>query len=108
MKTTEENRITNFIQIMNKNLRLQSDILEKDSSIAIIVGEYLWRFVYYFDLNELDLIIKKPGLTQMFSEHDTDGDLHHPIMTIKDVLIVHLAAKSITLDHLEKLLFMTL
>lgn len=108
MKTIEEKQINNFIQMMNKNLKSQSDMLENDSSIDIIVNKYLWKFVYYFDLNELDLIIKKPGVTQMFSEYDTDEDLYQPVMTIKDILTIYLAAKSISFNDLEKLLFMTL
>lgn len=112
MKTLEEKRVDNFIQMMNKNLRLQSDILENDSSVAIIIGKKLWRFVYYFDINELNLNIKGNGKTEMYSEDNSyigeDGWKHSPIMTIKDILVVHLAAKSMTLDHLEKLLFMTL
>lgn len=107
MKITEKH-IKIFIQIMSKNLRLQSEILENDSSVSIIVGKTLWKFVYYFDLKELDLIIKKPGVTQMFSEYDTNGNLNQPIMSIKDILISHLSAKSITFYDLEKLLFMTL
>jgi len=107
MKITEKH-INVFIQMMSKNLRIQSEMLENDSSVSIIVDKHLWKFVYYFDLNELDLFIRKPGVTQMFSEYDTDGDLNQPIMTIKDILIVHLAAKSVTFSDLERLLFMTL
>jgi len=112
MKTLEEKRIDDFIQMMSNNLKHQSDILENDSSIGIIIGKKLWRFIYYFDINELDLNIKGNGKTEVYSEDNIcigeNGWQHGPFMNIKDILIVHLAARTISLNDLEKLLFMTL